>query len=94
MDRLLLRFEGWVQGVGFRMSVTDLARNFDVTGRVWNVLDGSVRVVAEGESSVLLEFQAAIHTRMKRNIVNDTATWATTDQRQWSDFGIGPDTPS
>lgn len=99
MDRILLRYEGRVQGVGFRVSVVELAENFDVSGRVWNVSDGSVRVAAEGESATLVEFQTAIATRMSRNIVRSSVNWESVkwengNQRRWTDFGIAPDTVS
>ena len=42
-------FEGRVQGVGFRYTVKDLARGFDVCGRVKNLPDGSVELHVMGE---------------------------------------------
>lgn len=44
-------FEGRVQGVGFRYSVKDLARGFDVCGWVKNLTDGSVELQVMGEDS-------------------------------------------
>lgn len=43
-------FEGRVQGVGFRYTVKDLARGFDVCGWVKNLVDGSVEVQVMGEA--------------------------------------------
>lgn len=43
-------FEGRVQGVGFRHTVLELARGFDVTGWVRNEPDGSVLLLAAGEA--------------------------------------------
>jgi len=42
-------FEGRVQGVGFRYTVKDLARGFDVCGWVKNLEDGSVELQVMGE---------------------------------------------
>ena len=40
--REAIRFEGSVQGVGFRYRMSQLARHYDVTGWVRNEYDGSV----------------------------------------------------
>jgi len=42
-------FEGRVQGVGFRYTVKDLSRGFDVCGWVKNLADGSVEMQVMGE---------------------------------------------
>ncbi|MBN1523263.1 MAG: acylphosphatase [Spirochaetales bacterium] len=42
---------GRVQGVGFRYSTQQYAQRLGVTGFVENLIDGSVRVVAEGQSA-------------------------------------------
>lgn len=39
-------YEGHVQGVGFRYTVKNLARGFDVTGTVRNLPDGRVQLEA------------------------------------------------
>lgn len=49
-------FEGRVQGVGFRYTVKDLARGFDVCGWVKNLPDGSVEMQAMGEADELAAF--------------------------------------
>jgi acylphosphatase len=43
-------FEGRVQGVGFRYTVKDLSRGFDVCGWVRNLPDGSVELQVAGVS--------------------------------------------
>lgn len=44
-------FKGRVQNVGFRYTVKDLARSFDVCGWVRNVPDGTVELQVQGETS-------------------------------------------
>ena len=44
-----VRYRGWVQGVGFRFTVLDMARRHPgVTGYVTNLADGDVEMLAEG----------------------------------------------
>lgn len=49
-------FEGRVQGVGFRYTVKDLARGFDVCGTVKNHDDGSVEMQVMGEQDEVESF--------------------------------------
>lgn len=51
---------GRVQGVGFRMFVTDAARRDGVSGHVCNLPDGRVEAVADGDSEALTRFEAAL----------------------------------
>lgn len=49
-------FEGRVQGVGFRYTVKDLARGFDVCGWVKNLPDGSVELQVMGDADEVADF--------------------------------------
>jgi acylphosphatase len=49
-------FEGRVQGVGFRYTVKDLSRGFDVCGWVKNLPDGSVELQVMGEPDEVAAF--------------------------------------
>ena len=53
-------FHGRVQGVGFRFTTQKVSARFEVLGWVRNLSDGSVKVVAEGNSEQVEGFAAAI----------------------------------
>ena len=57
---LQVLYEGNVQGVGFRYSVRQLAKGFDVIGSVRNLRDGRVEVLATGEDGEVRAFVEAI----------------------------------
>ena len=65
-------FEGRVQGVGFRYTVKDLARGFDVCGSVKNLPDGSVEMKMMGEPDELADFLREIteESSVARNVKN------------------------
>lgn len=70
-QRLDARFEGRVQGVGFRFTCERIARSLPVSGFVQNMPDGSVRLVAEGENGDLNSFLRQIdESHLGRGIVN------------------------
>ena len=48
-------FEGRVQGVGFRWTVKNLARGYDVTGWVKNLPDGRVELFAQAFEAAEVE---------------------------------------
>ena len=52
----LVHFSGHVQGVGFRYSTLQVAKEFEVAGYVSNLADGRVRVEVEGEESEVKAF--------------------------------------
>lgn len=65
-------FEGRVQGVGFRYTVKDLARGFDVCGGVKNLADGSVELQVMGEPAEVDAFirEITVESPVARNIQN------------------------
>jgi acylphosphatase len=65
-------YEGRVQGVGFRYTVKDLARGFDVRGFVKNLPDGSVELQVMGEAAEVRDFlnEIAVESPVARNIKN------------------------
>ncbi len=59
-----VHFSGHVQGVGFRYTVLEAARGYDVTGFVQNLADSRVLLIAEGEAAEVDSFITAITDRM------------------------------
>ena len=53
-------YDGRVQGVGFRWTVKNLARGFEVTGWVRNLADGRVELQAQGETQEVTDFLEAL----------------------------------
>lgn len=58
--RMKCWFEGHVQGVGFRYQTISVAKGFEVTGTVQNLVDGRVYLYAEGEESEVTQFQQEV----------------------------------
>ncbi len=65
-------FEGRLQGVGFRYTVKDLARGFDVSGGVKNLADGSVELEVMGEAEEVTDFinEIAVESAVASGIKN------------------------
>ena len=57
-------FSGHVQGVGFRYSVLQVAREFEVSGYVSNLADGRVQLEAEGTAAEITAFVDAVQEKM------------------------------
>jgi acylphosphatase len=57
-------FSGRVQGVGFRYTALQIAREFEVAGYVENLFDGRVCLEVEGDEREVSGFIAAIEERM------------------------------
>jgi acylphosphatase len=60
MISLQVFYEGSVQGVGFRWSMRHIAKGFDVTGWVRNLLDGRVELQVNGEEKEVRAFLDAV----------------------------------
>jgi acylphosphatase len=75
--RRTIFFSGNVQGVGFRYSTSQMARDFAVSGTVRNLLDGRVEVVAEGLPAEVDDFVAKIEETMQSYIEHTTCSDST-----------------
>jgi acylphosphatase len=64
----MVYYSGKVQGVGFRATAADIAKDYPVTGWVKNLPDGRVQLLVEGPEDKVEEFLKAIRTRWKDNI--------------------------
>src|SRR5213080_3126547 len=75
MTSLQVFYEGHVQGVGFRWSVRDVAKGFDVTGWVRNLADGRVELQVTGEDDEVRAFldgirQGELHSLIHKQTEN------------------------
>lgn len=73
MTARLVQYEGHVQGVGFRYTVKNIARGFDVTGTVRNLPDGRVELVAAAPEAEELEAfleEIAVNSALAHHIRN------------------------
>lgn len=59
--RLQIIVEGFVQGVGFRFFVQEMAISLNLFGWVRNRWDGSVEIVAEGEKGQLEQLLTLVY---------------------------------
>ena len=60
MKKIRAVVSGTIQNVGYRAKVIGFARAFDLTGFVYNLDDGQVRIIAEGAENKLNAFIGAI----------------------------------
>lgn len=63
-----IQFAGRVQGVFFRATSAEIARNRPVTGFVRNLDDGSVEMEVQGEAGEVESFLTEIRERFAGNI--------------------------
>ncbi|MCX5705589.1 MAG: acylphosphatase [Candidatus Omnitrophica bacterium] len=68
-------FSGRVQGVGFRFTAMDIARELNVSGWVKNLSDARVEVVAEAEEDILLDFLSRLEQAFSRYIEDKDIDW-------------------
>jgi len=66
-----LKISGIVQGVFFRQSTQQKARDLDISGWVRNCEDGSVEVEAEGEEDLLKVFSQWCYRGPQRAVVKN-----------------------
>ena len=59
-----VHFTGHVQGVGFRYTTLQVAKEFEVAGYVQNLPDGRVLLEVEGHARAVDEFVTAVAERM------------------------------
>lgn len=80
-------FTGHVQGVGFRYSVLQVAKEFEVTGCVSNLADGRVQLEAEGREKDVADFVTAVEEKM-HGYIRKTERTSRKRPAQFSGFTI------
>ena len=82
-----LKITGTVQGVFFRQSTVEKARELDIAGWVRNCEDGSVELEAEGDENLLKVFVQWCH-RGPRNAVVKEVEVKNVDVKNYPAFEI------
>lgn len=80
-------FSGRVQGVGFRYTVRQLAKGYEVTGFVRNLIDGRVEMVMLGTERERQEFLGAITSEME-GYIQQIERNPLDEAEQFHDFSI------
>jgi len=80
-------FTGRVQGVGFRYTALQVAKEFEVAGFVRNLPDGRVQLEAEGRAAEVAAFVTALEERM-HGYIRKTERNARVRAPQFSGFAI------
>jgi len=73
--RIHVFYSGRVQGVGFRFTAEDLARDLGIVGWVRNLRNGQVEVVAEAEQDLLKDFLSRIKQYFSSYIRDVDISW-------------------
>jgi acylphosphatase len=74
IERHQVVFGGRVQGVGFRYTACRLARRYDVTGYVRNLVDGRVEMAVEGDGADIEALVRDIRDAMRTYLKNVQST--------------------
>jgi acylphosphatase len=85
--RVHVFYSGKVQGVGFRFTTLEIARDVGVAGWVKNLPDGRVEVAAEADEPVLNNFLSRIQQDLQYYIRRADVSWQQPAQGL-SDFTI------
>jgi len=71
-QRRTVRYEGHVQGVGFRWTTVAALRGLDVAGYVRNLPDGAVELVLEGADGAVAEATRRVREALSRHIAHES----------------------
>lgn len=74
--QIRVRYEGDVQGIGFRYTARGIANRLGLNGGVENMNDGSVQLVAEGPEGNLNRLLTLVRqSRVGPHIANEQIAW-------------------
>jgi acylphosphatase len=88
MPRLHLVVHGRVQGIFFRGSALELARELGLVGWVRNRLDGTVELLAEGDAAALAQMRAWCAKGPRGAVVRDVEEVDEPATGEFSSFGV------
>ncbi|RFC41834.1 MAG: acylphosphatase [Verrucomicrobia bacterium] len=80
-------FTGRVQGVGFRYTALQVAKEFEVAGFVCNLSDGRVQLEVEGRAAEVAAFVTALEERM-HGYIRKTERSARVRPPEFRGFGL------
>lgn len=80
-------FSGRVQGIGFRYTTYQVAKEFEVSGYVQNLADGRVLLEAEGDHDEVESFLETLSDRMD-GYIREVETRREERERAISGFSI------
>lgn len=87
VHHLTAHFSGRVQGIGFRYTTYQVAKEFEVSGYVQNLADGRVLLEAEGDHDEVESFLETLSDRMD-GYIREVETRREERERAISGFSI------
>jgi acylphosphatase len=81
-------YSGNVQGVGFRYTAKTVAAGFEVVGRIRNLPDGRVELIAEGLTEELNAYRSALREAGLAGFIKDEHVQWGDAQNQFCNFEI------
>ena len=63
-------FHGRVQGVGFRWTTAQIAKDFEVVGSVRNLSDGTVELIVQATETEIRRFVEEVRNRFESNLTD------------------------
>ena len=86
--RMKIFYSGRVQGVGFRYTAKTVAAGFEIVGRVRNLPDGRVELIAEGVREELDAFRQAVRGAGLAGFIRDENVIWSEAQNEFRGFEI------